>query len=169
MRILGNIYLKGDKSITHRAIMLASICNGESIVNNVSQSEDILSTINALSICGIKIINDNGNLSIIGNTFKNPSVDIDCGNSGTTMRLLAGLLSSKKIRCRLIGDKSLSSRPMDRVVNPLRELGFDIISNKGYAPIKIQNFNIKKDVEIDISIPSAQVKSSLIFSSLWRK
>ena len=166
MRISGNIYLKGDKSITHRAIMLASICNGESIVNNVPQSEDILSTINALSICGIKTKNKNGNLTIIGNTFKHPSVDIDCGNSGTSIRLMAGLLSSKKIRCRLVGDKSLSSRPMDRIVNPMRKLGFDILSTQGCAPIQLQSFEIQKDKEIHISIPSAQVKSALIFSSL---
>ena len=166
MRISGNIYLKGDKSITHRAIMLASICNGESIVNNVPQSEDILSTINALSICGIKTKNKNENLSIIGNTFKHPSVDIDCGNSGTSIRLMAGLLSSKKIRCRLVGDKSLSRRPMDRIVNPMRKLGFDILSTQGCAPIQLQSFEIQKDKEIHISIPSAQVKSALIFSSL---
>ena len=166
MRISGNIYLKGDKSITHRSIMLASICNGESIVNNVPQSEDILSTINALSICGIKTKNKNGNLTIIGNTFKHPSVDIDCGNSGTSIRLMAGLLSSKKIRCRLVGDKSLSSRPMNRIVNPMRELGFDVLSNQGCAPIQLQSFEIQKNKEIHISIPSAQVKSALIFSSL---
>ena len=166
MKISGNIYLKGDKSIAHRAIMLASLCNGESIINNVPQSEDILSTINALSLCGIKINNENEKLSIIGNTFKNPVVDIDCGNSGTSMRLMTGLLSSKKIRCKLIGDKSLSSRPMDRVVTPMLELGFEIISSNGYAPIQLQKFNIQKDGKVDIHVPSAQVKSCLIFSSL---
>ena len=122
MKLIGNITFKGDKSISHRAIMLASICNGKSIIANVPDSEDINSTISALRNCGISIKKDNYQLTIVGNTFITPKKEINCQNSGTTMRLLSGLLSFKKIKCSLIGDSSLSRRPMDRIVVPMNEL-----------------------------------------------
>ena len=166
MKILGSIYLKGDKSIAHRAIMLASICNGNSIIKNIPQSKDILSTINALRSCGIKINNKNEQILVSGNTFRVPNTEIECGNSGTTMRLMVGLLAHKKIRCKLIGDSSLSSRPMDRIINPLFKLGIHIKSHGIYPPLEIHNFGIQLADRITISVPSAQVKSSLIFSCL---
>ena len=109
--------------------MLASICNGESIITNVPDSEDINSTISALRNCGISI-KDDYQLTIIGNTFKTPKKEINCQNSGTTMRLLSGLLSFKKIKCTLVGDSSLSRRPMDRIVIPMNKLGIKATSNR---------------------------------------
>ena len=169
MKLIGNITFKGDKSITHRAIMLASICNGESIITNVPDSEDINSTISALRSCGINIRRDNYQLTILGNTFKTPKKEINCGNSGTTMRLLSGLLSFKKIKCTLIGDSSLSRRPMDRIVVPMNKLGIKASSNDGYPPIKLINFEDTKLDNITIDLPSAQVKSCIIFSLLGTK
>lgn len=166
MKLIGNITFKGDKSISHRAIMLASICNGESIIANVPDSEDINSTISALRNCGISIKKNNYQLTIVGNTFKTPKKEINCQNSGTTMRLLSGLLSFKKIKCSLIGDSSLSRRPMDRIVGPMNELGIKATSNKGYPPINLIDFKDTKLDNITIDLPSAQVKSCIIFSLL---
>ena len=166
MKLIGNITFKGDKSISHRAIMLASICNGESIISNVPDSQDINSTISALRNCGISIKKDNYQLTIVGNTFKTPKKEINCQNSGTTMRLLSGLLSFKKIKCSLIGDSSLSRRPMDRIVIPMNELGVKATSNEGYPPIKLIDFKDTKRDIITIGLPSAQVKSCIIFSLL---
>ena len=166
MKLIGNITFKGDKSISHRAIMLASICNGESIISNVPDSQDINSTISALRNCGISIKKDNYQLTIVGNTFKTPKKEINCQNSGTTMRLLSGLLSFKKIKCSLIGDSSLSKRPMDRIVIPMNELGVKATSNEGYPPIKLIDFKDTKRDIITIGLPSAQVKSCIIFSLL---
>ena len=169
MKLIGNITFKGDKSISHRAIMLASICNGESIITNVPDSEDINSTISALRDCGISIKKNNYQLTIVGNTFKNPKKEINCQNSGTTMRLLSGLLSFKKIKCTLIGDSSLSRRPMDRIVIPMNNLGIKATSNDGYPPINLIDFKDTKLDDITIDLPSAQVKSCIIFSLLGTK
>ena len=166
MKLIGNITFKGDKSISHRAIMLASICNGESIITNVPDSEDINSTISALRNCGISIKKDDYQLTIIGNTFKTPKKEINCQNSGTTMRLLSGLLSFKKIKCTLVGDSSLSRRPMDRIVIPMNKLGIKATSNKGYPPIELIDFKNTELDNITIDLPSAQVKSCMIFSLL---
>lgn len=169
MKLIGNITFKGDKSISHRAIMLASICNGESIITNVPDSEDVNSTISALRNCGISIKKNNYQLTIVGNTFKSPQKEINCQNSGTTMRLLSGLLSFKKIKCTLIGDSSLSRRPMDRIVIPMNDVGIKATSNDGYPPIKLVDFKDTKLDDIAIDLPSAQVKSCIIFSLLGTK
>ena len=166
MRISGNIYLKGDKSLAHRAIMLASISNGESKIKNMPNSKDIINTIEAMRACGINIQNSSDSIRVEGNSFKIPKMDINCGNSGTTMRLLAGLLSYKKIPCRLVGDSSLLSRPMGRITRPLNKMGVQTIAIDGYAPIRLEKFSNTSLSEIQISIPSAQVKSSLILAAL---
>ena len=165
MKILGNIYIGGDKSLSHRAIILASMCYGESTINNVPNSDDVLSTIEALQQCGIKIKKQDTQLKIIGQTFHEPTNPLDCRNSGTTMRLLAGLVVNKEIRCTLVGDKSLSSRPMQRIVEPLRMMGVGIESQNGCAPIEIHNFD-SKGINYTIPVVSAQVKSCLILAAL---
>ena len=166
MKISGNIFLKGDKSLAHRAIMLASISKGESRIKNIPNSEDIMSTVNVIRECGINIKVTSNEIEIIGDTFKNPKMDLDCKNSGTSMRLLAGLLSYKRIPCTLVGDKSLSSRPMKRIINPLIKMGNQIISENGCAPITLESFSNQSLDEIEMSIPSAQVKSCLILAAL---
>ncbi len=169
MRISGNIYLKGDKSLAHRAIMLASISNGESVIKNIPSSEDIANTIEAMKVCGIDIQSSSDSIRVKGNTFRIPKMDINCGNSGTTMRLLAGLLSYKKISCRLVGDQSLLARPMDRITEPLNKMGVQATSINGCGPIGLEKFLNTSLNKIHISIPSAQVKSALILAALGCK
>ena len=166
MRIFGEISIPGDKSIAHRAIILASICAGESKIRNVPDSKDVLTTINLIRKCGINIQEKSNYFSIQGGPFSNPDTILDCKNSGTSMRLLAGLLSYKKIPCTLIGDKSLSSRPMERVVDPLIKMGNKIDCINNHAPIKLESFSNQSLGEYQIPIPSAQVKSCLILASL---
>ena len=165
MKIIGNISLEGDKSISHRALILASMCQGESVIKNLPSSEDILSTINCLKATGIKIRINDGCATVNGQTFHSPSIDLNCGNSGTSMRLLAGLYSSIQLSVTLCGDTSLSQRPMNRIIDPLSKMGVTIESNMDTSPIKLVNFNLKP-LNYEILVASAQVKSCLILASL---
>ena len=165
MKILGQINLEGDKSISHRALILASLCRGESIIKNLSSSDDVLSTISCLGQTGINIEFNNHCAVINGDTFREPVSNLNCNNSGTSMRLLAGLYSSIKLPVTLEGDDSLSKRPMRRILDPLRDMGVILDSNMNQAPIKLIDFNLKP-INHKILVPSAQVKSCLILSSI---
>ncbi|MBC8225929.1 MAG: 3-phosphoshikimate 1-carboxyvinyltransferase, partial [Gammaproteobacteria bacterium] len=131
MIINSTISLPGDKSISHRSIMLASIASGVSCITNLNDGEDLQSTIKAMQSCGVSIQKEGDTILVKGSTLENPIKPIDCGNSGTTSRLLAGLLSSQHLSFSLIGDISLSKRPMNRVIKPLTEMGCMIRSNDG--------------------------------------
>jgi len=165
MKIIGNITLEGDKSISHRALILASMCRGESVINNLPSSRDVLSTINCLRETGISIIVKNNQAIVIGGTFTVPSKKLNCDNSGTSMRLLAGLYSSIQLPVTLYGDSSLSKRPMKRIIDPLSQMGITIVSNKGKAPIQLVKFNLQP-LNYEIFLASAQVKSCLILASI---
>ena len=131
MIVNSTISLPGDKSISHRSIMLASIASGVSSITNLNDGEDLQSTIKAMQSCGVLIEKEGDTIVVTGSTLKNPTEPIDCGNSGTTSRLLTGLLSSQHLSFSLIGDESLSKRPMNRVIAPLAEMGCTITSNDG--------------------------------------
>ena len=108
MAISGTLNLPGDKSISHRALMLASLANGRSELRNLSTADDVVSTISCLKSCGLKYDRTSNGVIINGGNFVDPDQPLDCGNSGTTMRLLLGLLSGQGINATLIGDESLS-------------------------------------------------------------
>ena len=165
MKILGNINLEGDKSISHRALILASMCKGESIITNLPSSKDILSTIACLRETGISILVENNQAIVKGGTFSIPSKKLNCNNSGTSMRLLAGLYSSIQLPVTLCGDSSLSQRPMKRIIEPLSQMGVTIVSNKGKAPIELARFNLQP-LNYRVLLASAQVKSCLILASI---
>lgn len=165
MRISGLIDLPGDKSISHRSLMLGALAQGVSIIHNISTGEDVESTKKCLKKCGIKIENNLNTIEITGGSFKNPTSPLDCGNSGTTVRLLCGLLAGQGVSAEFIGDNSLSKRPMNRVIQPLKKMGIDIKSNKGYLPFKIYPKEIK-GISYSPKIASAQVKSSIILAAL---
>ena len=165
MYILGDISIKGDKSISHRAIMLASMCRGDSKIRNIPLSEDILSTINCLRKTGVKINISDNSVRVSGGTFSNKRVRVNCNNSGTTMRLLSGMYSGLEIPATLIGDSSLSNRPMKRIIGPLMNMGVDIESHNGKAPITLKSFSLLPGKHI-IYKPSAQVKSCIILAAL---
>ena len=165
MAISGTLNLPGDKSISHRALMLASLANGRSELRNLSTADDVVSTISCLKSCGLKYDRTSNGVIINGGNFVDPDQPLDCGNSGTTMRLLLGLLSGQGINATLIGDESLSKRPMKRIINPLKQMGLKIISKDYKSPIKIQKSKLN-GISYHSPIASAQIKSSILFSGL---
>ena len=166
MRFQGTLQLPGDKSISHRAIMLSAIANGESCVKNLNDGADLQSTINILKDCGALIEQRNEKIIINGRKLHSPKTELDCGNSGTTTRLIAGLLSSQKLIFTLIGDESLSQRPKNRIIQPLKKMGCIMSSNKGLLPLYVDASNGISAIDYDMEIASAQVKSSILFSAL---
>ena len=165
MVIRGEIELPGDKSISHRALMFASLAPGESKIENISTGDDIQSTMNCLKACGIDINNKNEGLIVKGGSFSDPKRPLNCGNSGTTARLMLGLLAGKGIQAKFIGDDSLSSRPMDRIMSPLSKMGLKYISTNGKLPITIEQSDLV-GIDYRSSIASAQLKSALLLAGL---
>ncbi len=169
--INGNANIPGDKSISHRSIIIPSISNGVSEINNILKSEDVLHTLNAFKAMGVKVEENNNKLIIFGNglnSLKKPKSEIYLGNSGTSARLLTGLLSSQKFDTVLTGDKSLSKRPMRRISDPLSKMNARIDSSNGKLPLKIKGSELKC-TKIDLDIPSAQIKSGLLLAGLNTK
>lgn len=168
--VRGDISLPGDKSICHRAVMLASIAQGDSHIRNFSSGEDNRSTIRAFQHLGVEITQSDAEVLVKGKGWDGlqpPRETIDCGNSGTTMRFLSGLLAARPFVSRLDGDASLRSRPMGRVMTPLRQMGADIISEGGEnrAPLRI-NGRALRGIDYRSPVASAQVKSALLLAGL---
>jgi 3-phosphoshikimate 1-carboxyvinyltransferase len=161
----------GDKSISHRAVILAAMSNGPCVIRGFLASEDCLCTVAAMRALGIEVdVADETTLIVHGKrrTFTAPTKDIDCGNSGTTMRLLAGLLSGQPFKSRLIGDASLSKRPMKRVMEPLTQMGA-IITAEGEGnrpPLVIEGGNLKP-IQYTSPVASAQVKSAVLLAGMF--
>lgn len=168
MPLKGTLTLPGDKSISHRTVMLAALSDQRSKVNNLSNGKDVKSTISCLKNCGIDIEYSTGSYFVNGGRFKQPITDLDCGNSGTTMRLLIGLLAGQGLNANFIGDKSLSNRPMERIIDPLKKMGLNIKSNKTMPPIHISKSKLK-GIDYVMPIASAQLKSSILLAALGAK
>ena len=164
----GEITCPGDKSISQRILIIGSLLNCDIKISGFLDAEDPNSTMLALNNLGASIKKDKNKVSISHRSkpFSNPSSFLDLGNSGTGMRLLTGFISGLNIEATLIGDDSLSKRPMSRVVDPLTSMGKEISTNSGKAPIQIIGGNIKDNFEYVMPIASAQVKSSLMLASL---
>ena len=163
----------GDKSISHRAIMLAAIANGRGEITGFLPSEDCLSTMKAFQQLGIEITRPDDTTVVIEGKrghFTAPAGDIDCGNSGTTMRLLCGILAAQPFRTRLVGDASLSKRTMRRVIDPLTQMGAKITAEGAgnCAPLVIEGGPLKA-IEYTSPIASAQVKSAVLLAGLFAK
>ena len=167
----GEIYVPGDKSISHRSIILASLAEGESTISGLLEGEDCLATIEVFKKMGIDISSKKGVYSVIGNGLqglKEPNEALDFGNSGTSIRLCAGLLSSQNFSSLLTGDKSLSTRPMRRVVDPLNAMGADLAAtDEGTLPIKVSPVKSLHAIEYSLPVASAQVKSCLMLAGLF--
>jgi 3-phosphoshikimate 1-carboxyvinyltransferase len=166
----GEITLPGDKSISHRSVMFAAIAQGESRILNCSGGGDNGSTIGAFRTLGVDITQSGTEIHVKGRGWRGlraPRQTIDCGNSGTTMRLLSGLLSARPFLSRLDGDESLRSRPMGRVIGPLTEMGADIVSESGgnRAPLRITGKPLH-GISYRSPVASAQVKSALVLAGL---
>lgn len=161
-----SIQVPGDKSLSHRALLFAAIAEGDSFVDGLGTGQDIQATSRALEALGVRI--DGPQVRSPGvSGWVEPGGQIDCGNSGTTMRLLAGALSTSGIRARLVGDASLQQRPMTRLVEPLRALGGEIsVSDTGTAPLVVGGAGDTKPANVSIDVASAQVRSSFELAAL---
>lgn len=166
----GILKVPGDKSISHRCIMLGSLANGTTEVSGFLQGEDALATLKAFQSMGVKIERDGDKVTIHGvglHGLKKPDAALDLANSGTSMRLMSGILAAQDFDSELIGDVSLSKRPMGRVIEPLTEMGAVIESNDGKPPLKIKGGQSLKGIQYDLPIASAQVKSCILLAGLY--
>jgi len=166
--INGSPAIPGDKSISHRSIIIPSISNGVCEINNILKSEDVLHTLNAFKSMGVLIEEEKEKILIYGkglNSLKKTKDSIYLGNSGTSARLLTGLLSSQKFDSILTGDKSLTKRPMKRIADPLSRMNAKIHTTNGKLPLTIKRSNLIPS-NIELEIPSAQIKSGLLLASL---
>jgi 3-phosphoshikimate 1-carboxyvinyltransferase len=159
----------GDKSIAHRALIVAALARGESRLRNVPAGLDVRSTQRALRALGVAI-RDEGDALVVagsGGALVAPDTPIDCGNSGTTIRLLAGVLATRALTVTLDGDASLRARPMRRIAQPLARFGAELaLTRYGTAPFTVRGNGAARGAEIEIVVPSAQVKSAVLFAAL---
>ena len=166
------ITVPGDKSISHRSAMVASLAKGCSTITGFLESEDCLSTVNAMRSLGATIEHTAEGTFVIegrGGRFTAPTSVVDCGNSGTTMRLISGILAAQPFRSRLTGDASLSKRPMGRVINPLTEMGGRFQcegAEPGRPPLVIEGGSLKP-ISYEMPVASAQVKSAILLAGLF--
>ncbi len=166
----GNIKVPGDKSISHRSIMLGSIANGVTRVSGFLEGEDALSTLKAFQDMGVKIEREGSNVTIHGvgmHGLKAPVDPLDLGNSGTSMRLMSGLLSAQSFDCELHGDESLTKRPMGRVIDPLSTMGAIIDSQDSKPPLVIKGGQKLGAIDYTLPVASAQIKSCLLLAGLY--
>lgn len=171
-KLTGNVRVPGDKSVSHRSIMLGAIAEGVTEVTGFLEGEDAISTMNAFRAMGVRIDGPHqGRVTVYGvgiRGLRAPLAPIDCGNSGTSMRLLSGLLAGQDFACELIGDSSLMKRPMRRVAEPLARMGAAIATNAdGRPPVRIRPAKALRGIEYDMPVASAQVKSSLLLAGLY--
>ncbi len=172
-RVEGRIKLPGDKSISHRALILAAISDGDCTIENLSRGLDAESTAECLRNLGVKISSRNGRHRVSGLGFRNfkiPAETLNCGNSGTTLRLLTGLLAASNIEAVLNGDESLRRRPIKRVIDPLKNMGADIETTDGNdgCPVRIHGVQLNGVSQI-LNVPSAQVKTAVLLAGLLAK
>ena len=172
-RLRGRLRVPGDKSVSHRAAMLASLAEGRTLIDNFSSSADCASTLEALRGLGVRIERDGSVVTVEGAgtpggepRFRQPSAPLDCGNSGTTMRLLAGLLAAQPFSSVLTGDESLSGRPMRRVIEPLELMGARVKSTEGHAPLRVEGRRPLNAIRYEMPVASAQVKSCVLLAGL---
>jgi 3-phosphoshikimate 1-carboxyvinyltransferase len=166
--VLGSIRLPGDKSISHRYAMLGALAEGTTRLSNFSTGADCASTLACLRQLGCQIRLSGSQVEIDGRErLEQPVSSLDCGNSGSTMRMLAGILAGHAFRCEMHGDESLTRRPMARVMMPLREMGAEITATAGdRPPLKIKGGNLHA-IDYVSPVASAQVKSAVLFAGLF--
>ena len=171
--LVGHIAVPGDKSISHRAVLIGALCDGNTTVRGFGRAADTESTIAAVRQLGVQVdepaidelvvhgVGVRGLTSVGGQT---PAVD--CGNAGTLMRLLAGILAGQQGRFELTGDESLRSRPMDRIAEPLQRMGAGVSTMDGHAPLVIEGTDALKGIDYALPVASAQVKSAVLLAGI---
>jgi 3-phosphoshikimate 1-carboxyvinyltransferase len=165
------VTVPGDKSVSHRALMLGGIAEGRTTISGFLAGEDCLATMAAMSAMGVEIEQSAPTDVIINGVglrgLVEPSAALDLGNSGTAMRLMAGLLSGQNFTSIMIGDESLTSRPMRRVITPLSSMGADIESDEGFPPLTIKSVSRLRGIDYTLPVASAQVKSAVLLAGLY--
>ena len=158
-------HIPGDKSISHRAVIFAAMADGESHVTNLAPGEDVASSMRCVAALGATVEHNNTSVRISGGGWRSPEGVLDCGNSGTTMRLLMGALAGRGVAATLDGDDSLRRRPMGRIADPLHELGAEIETSEGTAPVHVCANHPLHGGRIQMKVASAQLASSLTLAA----
>lgn len=166
----GHVAVPGDKSISHRAVLIGALCEGETRIAGFGRSADTEATIAAVRALGVEVIEEDvDTIRVRGVGLRGLSESahaLDCGNAGTLMRLIAGILAGQRGRFELVGDESLSSRPMERVAQPLRLMGARVETTDGHAPLVVEGGSLVT-ISYKLPVPSAQVKSSVLLAGLF--
>ena len=167
----GRITVPGDKSVSHRALLLAAMARGDTRISNFLESQDCLATLNALRSLGVTMSHvRHGEVRVQGanlSGLRAPAQALECGNSGTSMRLLSGLLAGQPFAATLDGDASLRRRPMRRVMEPLARMGAQFTSCDGHAPLSVQGRRPLRPLRYELPVASAQVKSAILLAGLY--
>ena len=167
--LVGHLAVPGDKSISHRVVLIAAVCEGETRITGFGRSADTEATIEAVRALGVEVVEDGVDaLSVQGvglGGLRQPDAPIECGNAGTLMRLLTGLLASQEGRYELVGDESLSVRPMERVAEPLRRMGARVETTDEHAPVVVEGAALHA-IDYELPVPSAQVKSAVLLAGV---
>lgn len=168
--LVGHLAVPGDKSISHRAVLIGAVCEGETRITGFGRSADTEATIAAVRALGVEVLEEDVDvLRVLGvglRGLRQPDVPIDCGNAGTLMRLLTGLVAGQKGRVELVGDESLSARPMERVAEPLRRMGATVDTTEGHAPVVVVGGTALSAIDYELPVPSAQVKSAVLLAGV---
>ena len=166
--VVGHVAVPGDKSISHRAVLIGSVCEGTTLVSGFGRSGDTQATVDGMRALGVEIEDvSEDELVVHGVGLRGlRSGAIDCANSGTLMRLLAGIAAGQDGEFMLSGDESLSSRPMKRIAEPLGRMGADVETTDGHAPLVIRGSAALRGAELEPEVPSAQVKSAILLAGL---
>ena len=163
-----SLSVQGDKSISHRAIIIGSLAKGKTEITNFLEAEDTLNTIKVYKQLGVKIEKKSGRYSVFGrglNSFRQPAKQLYVGNSGTGIRLTLGVLAAQNFNCSITGDGQIVKRPMNRVLLPLTQMGARFKSNNGYAPVFVTGGPLR-GIKYEMPVASAQVKSAIMFAAL---
>jgi 3-phosphoshikimate 1-carboxyvinyltransferase len=167
--LVGHVAVPGDKSISHRAVLVGAVCEGETRISGFGRSADTEATISAVRALGVEVVEDGVDaLRVRGVGLRGlhaPGSAIDCHNAGTLMRLLAGLVAGQEGRFELAGDESLSTRPMERIAEPLRRMGAEIATTEGHAPLVVDGA-ILRAIDYELPVASAQVKSAILLAGI---
>ena len=167
--LVGHLAVPGDKSISHRALLIGAVCEGETVVSGFGRSADTEATIAAVRVLGAEVVDEEFDVVRVRGVglrgLRPPGTAIDCANAGTLMRLLAGLLAGQEGRFELVGDASLSARPMERVAVPLRRMGARVETSDGRAPVVVHGGDLRA-VDYELPVASAQVKSAVLLAGI---
>jgi 3-phosphoshikimate 1-carboxyvinyltransferase len=165
----GAVAVPGDKSISHRALLLGALADGESELRGLLRADDTESTMSVLRQLGVDICDEAGVVYVQGvglHGFREPGGPLDCGNAGTLLRLASGILAGHGGRYRLVGDESLSARPQERIAAPLREMGARVETEDGHAPVEVEGASLRP-IRYELPVASAQVKSAVLLAGLY--